>query len=428
MKAIFRSTRHHYMAGLSIFLVVATLMAGLVGCRSRPAVDAIEIRDWYDLSAIGNNMSADYVLENDLDATTDGWEELASPTANEGKGWKPIAPIDKPTDLAYFMGVFDGQGHEIKDLFINRPDGYRVGLFSYINLWGVIRNIGVVDADVTGGERVGGLVGQVALGTVSNSYFRGTVSGSHIVGGLAGGIWAGGIVSDSYATGNVTGADLTGGLIGFSDTGCTVSDSYYTGNVTGNDSVGGLMGDSQGSVTYCYATGSVSGNEPVGGLVGSNWGTVSHSYSTISVTGELHVGGLAGSNNYTVSNCYSTGRVIGGAQAGGLVGTHQGGIINNSYSTGNVTGDYSVGGLVGANVYESEANVVSASFWDTETSGLPFSDGGTGKNTTEMQDIVTFLDAGWSIIGVGNSDQRNPLYTWNIVDMVTYPFLSWQYV
>ena len=451
MKAILRLRRHYYLTRVSHFLIAIALIAGMAGCATIPTVNAIEIRDWYDLSAIANNMSADYVLESDLDATTEGWEELASPTANEGKGWEPIVGVDESQPW-YFTGIFDGQGYEIKDLFINRPDEEFVGLFEGTSLAGVIRNVGVVNANVTGDFRVGGLVGQVSFGYVSNSYFTGTVNGNNHVGGLLGCIYNGGIMSDSYATGTVTGGNNAGGLIGFSGlgggtvSGCQfggtvtgyqsvgglvgeilssviVENCYCDGNIIGVQQVGGLIGDNEGTVSNSYATGSVSGNETVGGLVGINWGTVSHSYSTVSVTGELHVGGLAGGNNYTVSNCYATGRVIGGAQAGGLVGTHQGGIINNSYSTGNVTGAlFSVGGLVGVTLYDSS---VSASFWDIETSGRSFSGGGTGKNTTEMQDIVTFLDAGWSIIGVGNSDQRNPLYTWNIVDMVTYPFLSW---
>jgi len=69
---------------------------------------------------------------------------------------------------------------------------------------------------------------------------------------------------------------------------------------------------------------------------------------------------------------------------------------------------------------------VSNSFWDTETSGQATSDGGTGKNTTEMQDITTFSGATWDIVAVANPSIRNPSYIWNIVDDVTYPFLSWQ--
>jgi len=69
---------------------------------------------------------------------------------------------------------------------------------------------------------------------------------------------------------------------------------------------------------------------------------------------------------------------------------------------------------------------VSNSFWDTQISGQATSDGGTGKNTTEMQDIATFSGAGWNITAVADSSTRDPAYIWNIVNNVTYPFLSWQ--
>jgi len=95
-----------------------------------------------------------------------------------------------------------------------------------------------------------------------------------------------------------------------------------------------------------------------------------------------------------------------------------------------VTGSEDVGGLVGY----SSSGIVDNSFWDTETSGQTTSEGGTGKNTTEMKDISTFtdtetegLDEPWDIIAVAPGG-TNYLYTWNIVDDVTYPFLSWQSV
>ena len=71
---------------------------------------------------------------------------------------------------------------------------------------------------------------------------------------------------------------------------------------------------------------------------------------------------------------------------------------------------------------------VRNSFWDLEISGMEGSDGGTGKTTAEMQDIATFSGAGWNIVAVGGSGERNPAYIWNIVDGETYPFLSWQSV
>jgi len=86
-----------------------------------------------------------------------------------------------------------------------------------------------------------------------------------------------------------------------------------------------------------------------------------------------------------------------------------------------VAGEGFVGGLVGLN----EDSTVSDSFWDTETSGQATSDGGTGKTTAQMQDVTTFSGAGWNIIVVA-LNQTNPAYIWNIVNGVTYPFLSWQ--
>ena len=96
--------------------------------------------------------------------------------------------------------------------------------------------------------------------------------------------------------------------------------------------------------------------------------------------------------------------------------------MSNSYSIGIVSGTEAVGGLVGANIESAVTN----SFWDTESSGQSSSAGGTGKTTTEMQDIDTFSGATWDIIAVANPNIRNTGYTWNIVDDETYPFLSWE--
>jgi hypothetical protein len=132
-----------------------------------------------------------------------------------------------------------------------------------------------------------------------------------------------------------------------------------------------------------------------------------------------------------VSNSYSIGSVTGYEYVGGLIGWNWGG-VSNSYSTGSVTGSLVVGGLLGDNLGDNEeaggVDNVSNSFWDTETSGQTTSAGGTGKTTAEMQDIVTFSEAGWNISAVDSHGDRNTVYIWNIVDGVTYPFLSWQAV
>jgi hypothetical protein len=350
------------------------------------APEALEIRNWYDLDAIRDNLDGSYVLMNDLNSTTAGYQELASPTANDGKGWQPVG-----TDEHSFTGSLDGQGYQIRDLFINRPGEDHVGLFAIVDEGGRIEGISVMNTTVTGYHCVGGLVGANV-----------------------------GAVRDSYSSSSVGGFEGVGGLVGYN--GGTVSNSYSGGNVTGERSVGGLMGENQGTVNNSYSSGNVTGVGWVGGLAGYSAGTVSNSYSSGSVTGSEHVGGLVGENWFggTVSNCYSTGNVTGIADVGGLVGYNSFGTVSNSYSTGNVAGSWGLGGLVGEN-----GSTVSDSFWDTETSGQTTSAGGTGRTTAAMKSIATFSGAGWNITAVAPGE-TNPAYIWNIVDNVTCPFLSWE--
>jgi hypothetical protein len=419
------------VARVSVFLITVALIAGMAGCGGGDGdgytplpSQNLEIRDWYDLNAVRNNLAGNHTLMNDLDSTTPGYEELASPTANGGKGWDPIGFFYADP----LTGSFDGGGYKIKDLFINRPDRRDVGLFGEVDEGcdgrGVIKDIGVVSVTVTGVYYVGGLVG-INRGTVSNSYATGNVSGEQSVGGLVGSNWA--TVSNSYSTGSVTGNDYVGGLVGETMSGSTLSNCYSTGSVTGTWGTGGVVGNNlEGTVIDSYSTGNVTGASWVGGLVGYNYeGIVSNSYSTGTITGGTitgtwGTGGVVGNNlEGTVINSYSTGNVTCDKLVGGLVGFNTG-TVSNSYATGNVSGEQSVGGLVGAN-----NGAVSNSFWDVQTSGQTMSAGGTGKTTAEMKSIATFSGAKWKIIAVA-MNQTNPSYIWNIVDKQTYPFLSWQ--
>jgi len=381
------------LARISVLLITVTLIPAMMGCD--PAPDYLEIRNWHDLYAIRDNLGGHYLLMNDIDSNTSGYGEFANRAANQGKGWQPIGTSNDP-----FTGSFDGQGYEIGDIFINRPDQSQVGLFGTLDVGGVIQNIKVVNADVAGDWAVGDLVGE-NWGEVRNSYSDGAVTGVDCVGGLVGGN-AGG-VSNSYSAANVAGHWDVGGLVGCIDSRGSVTNSYSIGDVNGEWAVGGLVGGNLGGiVTKSYSTSGVNGDDYVGGLVGDNQGTVSNSYSIGSVTGEWYVGGLVGDNDSL-------------------------GIVSNSYASGSVTGYSFVGGLVGANW-----GAVNNSFWDINTSGMNESDGGTGKTTAAMQDVATFtnvatkgLDNPWNIIAVA-PDETNNAFIWNIVTEQTYPFLSWQ--
>ncbi len=237
--------KRHYPATVSVFLIAITLISGMAGCDGGSNLlpsENLEIRTWYDLDAIRDNLNGNHTLMNDLDSTTLGYDELASPTANEGKGWQPIGTWH----ISPFTGIFDGQGHEISDLFINRPDENFVGLFSYVKGEGQIQDIGLMNVTVTGKRGVGGLVGRNVIGTVSNSYSMGSITGNSLVGGLVG--ENGGLppspsnIIDSYSMGSVAGITYVGGLVGYIFNG-TVSNCYSTSNVTSDSSyVGGLVG------------------------------------------------------------------------------------------------------------------------------------------------------------------------------------------
>jgi hypothetical protein len=188
------------------------------------------------------------------------------------------------------------------------------------------------------------------------------------------------------------------------------------------DCVGGLAGSSAGKITSSYSTGSVTGTGIcVGGLVGRNsWrtGTIASSYSTGAVSGQGYVGGLVGSNDGSIATSYSTGSVSGTGVVGGLVGSNWGGTIATSYSTALVSGHLYVGGLVGS----GSPSAISG-FWDTQTSGQNASAGGTGKTTAEMQDIETFLCAGWDFVGETANGTED---IWWILEGKDYPRLWWE--
>ena len=84
----------------------------------------------------------------DFDDADSYASSAVNPAWTAGSGWDPIG--DK------FDTTFDGNGNTISNLFIERTDTQSVGLFSFI--YGMIRNIGLVDVDVSG-KNGGGLAG-----------------------------------------------------------------------------------------------------------------------------------------------------------------------------------------------------------------------------------------------------------------------------
>jgi hypothetical protein len=345
---------------------------------------------------------------NDLMNTQSDWDANFIMTADINLQDVPLIPVgnDLNGTYIYFRGVFDGNGHVIRNAAITR--GYLstgIGLFGRIYSNSQILNLGAEDVNMIGYSRVGGLVG-FSSGTISNCFATGKVGGYGTSGGLVGQNC--GTITGSHAVCDVNGEDhwRIGGLVGWNLG--TIIDSYANGTVNGDRYIGGLVGLNScqygeidgsynsyfiGTISRCYARGSVSGNSSVGGLVGQNGdgpggiSTITDCYAIVAVTGMHNVGGLIGTNfcfgrtrDY-ITYCYAAGRV-----------------------------DANGGGLIGSPFVP--VPVLLNNFWDIEATGQTKSGGGTGKTTAEMKTLSTFTSAGWDFVD-----------TWGIGENQTYPFL-----
>ncbi len=224
-------------------------------------------------------------------------------------GWLPIGRGEAP-----YEGYFDGNGHVIDGLYINRPQDSDVGLFGFVWGWqggegsgglgpveGEIQNLMLTNVNITGNFATGAVVGYALESLITQVYVTGTVRGSVDTGGLVGNA-DGSTFINTASTARVTGDLHTGGLIGHGYF-ATVLASYATGQVIGNDGVGGLVGiaDVGTELNQTFATGRVTGTLNVGGLVGYNVGTVTASFFDRTSTGRTNAFGanFAGAQGVT---------------------------------------------------------------------------------------------------------------------------------
>lgn len=368
-------------AGLSATIGLSTVSGAVRSSTvsdEATSEDATEIEDWNDLDAVRTNLSDEYVLMNSLDADTAGYDAVAGPDANGGNGFAPIGEWGH--DAVAFTGTFDGQGNEIRDLVIDRPDEVNVGLFGVVEESAVISEVELVGVDITGDERVGGLIGwgYDGGGDVVNSSVSGDITGGDLVGGLIADNQGGDVV-ESSADGIVTGGNRVGGLVGEHSTG-TVVDSSASVDVTGLSGVGGLVGFNLGEISASAADGDVSGDVVVGGLVGAQNGELLDAEASGAVAGEEHVGGLVGELfDGTVDQSSASGAVTGEGNVGGLVGRSSGEVVE-SMASGSVTasGEFgTAGGLVG---FHPDGGAVSRSAASGDVTASSVAGGLVGNN------------------------------------------------
>ena len=356
-----------------------------------------------------------YELARDLDFASPGSyaSGVVNPAWRSGTGWEPIGARNDR-----FAATFDGNDHTIFNLYIDRRDASRaggislgpgsgdpnIGLFQYTETNSVIRGVGLVSAEVSGGSAVGALVGR-NTGTVSSSFVVGIVRGDY---------------------------GAVGGLVGHNEG--SILTSYARADVSACTAVGGLVGTNEGVISASYANGSVSGHVVnAGGLVGQmSGGSIRTSYATSSVSEPAVVDG--------VETCQIQGSGI-GVQLLYYIARGQAIVVMRHATEGDdpihgvqqfyftpppdhLTANFSVGGLVGA-----AGNVsISASYWDTDTSGLAVGvgsgsvPGAEGMTTVELQTPINYtgIYTSWNIDVDGDGD---PDDIWDFGISSEYPRL-----
>ncbi len=339
----------------------------------------------YDLQNIENNLSGDYALGRDIDASQ-------TATWNLGQGFKPIGTIGD--NLLGFDGEFEGNGHAISGLYINRvtsgvePNGI-VGLFSVLNSSARVIDIDILNADITGATA--GIVAASSFGQIDEVRTSGTVAADYLGGGIVG---QNGIAND------LNGSVSAEGIIALSTADVDVR----------ADRAGGIAGLNEGEIKDSSSTGLISNSSVhqyalAGGLVGLNHGLLVETFSLADVVGASDPG-------------------PGWGMAGGLVGANYNDVsgisprIESSYAAGAVSG-FVTGGLIGSvacpdPAYAAATLDVRDSYWDTVSTGQQSSAAGTGITTDAL---TATLPAGFGV-------------DWGLNPQVNhgYPYLLWQRV
>ncbi|HRY83274.1 MAG TPA: T9SS type A sorting domain-containing protein [Candidatus Cloacimonadota bacterium] len=234
------------------------------------------LNNLYWVAADSSRWHANYLQTANIDAAqTSGWFS--------GQGWLPIGAYRNR-----FNGHYNGGGHSIQNLHVNRESG--TALFYFIED-AIIQNIHLENAYVTGQGSL------LVYNSIDSQILNCTVSGI-----LTGG---GGLLTESCWGTLIDNCTVSGTMSGVQGYSGAISGSLYDTHITnstvdviinspagqdeGFTNIGGMVGDmnANSSITYCYAKYQINSGfcSNVGGLVGSFSGTITNSYCEGSITG-----------------------------------------------------------------------------------------------------------------------------------------------
>lgn len=205
----------------------------------------------------------------------------------KGKEWTPIGKGSSYANT--YKGTFDGNDHEIKNLYVTGTTSNHYGLFGVLGAGGTIRNLTVSGrVEITGSGSnscgIGGIVGQLGgAGTIENCTNKAAVSGNYNTAGIVGRVGSsGGTIRACANLGNISGGNSVGGIVGYAYYGVTASHCYNRGAVTASVSkAGGIVGymnDTGAKFSNCYTTGDVTGKDSAAVVGKKSSGSISDCY------------------------------------------------------------------------------------------------------------------------------------------------------
>lgn len=285
----------------------------------------------------------DFILTADID--------LGSERLHTGADENAVIPM--------FLGSFDGKGFRIENLRL--ASGSYSGLFGILSSYARVLNLGIINADIgrsAGGRNAVGILAGRNDGIVYNCNVSGQVHGRSLqkAGGLVG--FNTGTVMCCRSEVIISGGNDVGGLVG-DNAGGQIAFCHSSSDVTGQAQVGGLVGYNRGVVIHSYSHGTVLGNFNLGGLAGANGnlgefvassasGSVTCCYSTSAVHGHGR----------------STGGLVGGGENLRRQGSFVGTVVQSFWDMETSGQDTSMGGSGKTTAEMQDAQVYQAAGWD----------------------------------------------------------------
>ncbi|MCR5434146.1 MAG: hypothetical protein K6F20_07120 [Bacteroidaceae bacterium] len=160
-------------------------------------------------------------------------------------GWNMSDDNAAVNDTYLYAGIFDGQGHHIRNMVIDKPTSIGVGLFGTLTSPAEIKNLVLESSCAITGKDRAGLIGRSTAGgvvTLTCLGNEGTVTASQAAAGIMGNANNGSIayITDCYSTGEIKQAE---------------------GIATGKDCslICGWLGNVGAQITNCWSISEISG-------------------------------------------------------------------------------------------------------------------------------------------------------------------------